>query len=426
MKEAFLQFIWQFQLFNKQDLTLFTGEAINIIKPGSLNSDSGPDFSQGHINYDDLDFYGHIEIHLKSSEWYNHKHHEDSAYNNVILHVVLENDREAKTQAGHAIPTIELRGRIPLNFYQNYEKLINSQNEIPCESQIQNINQVVLISMLDRVLMERLEQKSQSFTKMHNDLNGDWEEAAFRIILKSFGFKRNKDGFSDLASVLFFKDIKRYAKDLTDIEAILFGTAGFLKGERKNDDYFNELKERYKLLKNKFSNHTELDPVVWKFFRLRPGNFPTLRIAQFSAFILKKEHLLSRILEMESLADVKNFFKDEPSSYWQKHYKFSNETEKGISKIGESSVESLIINAVIPIWVSYSKMRRDESYMDKALKILEELSAENNKITRFWKNYSFPNNNAFDSQALIQLYNNYCSERKCLKCNIGVSIVREY
>ncbi len=426
MKEAFLQFIWQFQLFNKQGLSLINGEPFNVIKPGSLNSHAGPDFSQAHIHYDDLDFYGHVEIHLKSSEWDKHMHQKDPAYNNVILHVVLENDKEVKNAAGNIIPTVELRGRIPLNFYQNYEKLINSAEEVPCQSQIENTNRIILISMMDRVLIERLEQKSLLFKNILDQLKGDWEEACFKFILKSFGFKRNKEGFDELASKISFKDIKRYTNSKKEIEAILFGTSGFLMGERKNDSYFSEIKEIYKRLKLKFKNQGDLDPVIWKFFRLRPGNFPTLRLAQFAAFIHNKEHLLSNIIKMKTMDDIKSFFNDDPSEYWQKHYKFSSETEKGISKIGDSSVESLIINAIIPIWVSYSKTRSDDSYMDRAMRILEDISPENNKITRFWKNYSFPNNNAFDSQALIQLYNNYCNKRKCLKCNIGVSIVREY
>jgi hypothetical protein len=426
LKEVFLHFIWQFQLFNKQDLKLVSGETLNIIKPGNLNEQSGPDFSHAHIRFDELDFYGHVEIHLKSSDWHKHGHSDDPAYDSVILHVVLEDDQPVLNKEGKAIPCVSLRGRIPLNFYNNYERLIQSQDKISCGSQIARVNKVVLISMLDRVLLERLEEKAEKVRETLEELDGDWEEAVFRIILESFGFKRNQDGFRELARQVRFRDIKRHCKDLEDIEALLFGAAGFLRGDRKKDPYFRSLRGRYDAIVNKLPSKPVSTGVLWKFFRLRPANFPTLRIAQLAAFLNQKEHLLSVILELHDKKEVNELFRAGVSDYWNAHYKFSDEKVKGISEIGESSLELLAINAIIPIWIAYGKMRNREELTDRSMRLLEELSPENNKITRFWKEYDFPNNNAFDSQALIQLYNRYCAERKCLKCNVGVTLVREY
>lgn len=407
-------------------MKLISGESLNVIKPGHLNEHSGPDFSHAHIRFDELDFYGHVEIHLKSSDWHKHAHSTDPAYDSVILHVVLEDDQPVLDKKGKAIPCLALRGRIPLNFYTNYEKLIQSRDKIPCGKQIAKLNKVVLISMLDRVLLERLEEKADGVRDILDTLDGDWEETVFRRILEGFGFKRNKDGFRDLAEKVCFRDIKRHCRDLTDVEAMLFGASGFLKGERKKDAYFMELKSRFAALLMKIPKLTDSNPVVWKFFRLRPANFPTLRIAQLAAFIYGKEHLLSQILELENKKQIADMFRADLSKYWNAHYKFSDETVKGVSEIGESSLELLAINTIIPVWVAYGKMRNREDLIDKAMRLLEELAPENNKITRFWKEYDFPNNSAFDSQALIQLYNHYCTERKCLKCNVGVTLVREY
>ena len=280
--------------------------------------------------------------------------------------------------------------------------------------------------MLDRVMMERLEEKSELVMDTFENVSKDWEETAFKVLVRSFGFKRNKTGFTELSELLSFKTIKKVCNDREDVEALLFGLAGFLQGKRKKNPYFESLKSKYEILKLKSGNENELNPVIWKFFRLRPANFPTLRIAQLATLIYNTDHLLSIMLGLDSIESIEKFVKHPLGDYWHEHYNFSDEKAKGVSEIGQSSVESIAINAIVPIWFAFGKRHADDRYFERSLRLLESISAENNKITRYWKNLGFENASAFESQALIQLFNTYCLNRNCLKCNVGVTLVREF
>lgn len=432
MKEVFLQFVWQFQLYHKKDLKLKSGESIQILNPGISNDHSGPDFLQGHIHYEELDHYGNIEIHLKSSDWYKHGHQNDPAYDNIILHIVLEDDEPVLNSQGKIIPCLVLKGRIPLNFYQNYESLMNSNEKIACTKQIEKLDPLILTSMMERVLLERLDMKSDEILEILEEQAGDWEETVFQTILQSFGFKRNKPGFKELSKRLQYKKLKQICNSQEDMEAILFGEAGFLSSGKFKDPYYQDLRKRFEVLRKKSQLPESLNPVIWKFFRLRPPNFPTVRIAQLSSFLFNSEHLLSSFLLIDSLDDLEEMMKSTVSDYWKSNYRFQKEDnveeneKKGFSEIGRSSIESIAINALIPVIYAYGKSRAKNELIERSLRLLEEIAPENNKITRYWKDFGFANNNAFDSQALIQLFNAYCTQKRCLQCNVGVTLVREH
>jgi hypothetical protein len=423
MQESFLHYIWQFQYFDKAALATSEGEDINIIHPGFLNKDSGPDFSTAKIRIGNYLWTGNIEIHIKASDWYLHNHQKDEAYENVILHIVWENDKPIQLKDGSYIPTLELKTRVSHDLLLKYNTFVNSTTSVACSPQLNQVKEIIILSMLDKALLNRLKNKSELLSKLLILNNNDWQETTYQILAKNFGFKINSEAFLALSKSLPYKTLLKHKDNISQIEALVFGIAGFLHQEPK-DEYHAFLKREYSFLKHKYSINNELRSAEWKFLRLRPANFPTVRLAQFAMLLSKVPNLFSLFTEFTTFEELKLNLKISQSTYWQEHYNFGKKSQKKISGLGETSFENLLINTGAPLLASYSRFVDNEIYMDKAVELLENLKGEDNNIISLWKSAGLKVQTAHDSQALIELYNNFCLEKKCLSCNIGTALIR--
>ncbi len=425
MSEAFLHYLWQFQYFDKHELQTTSGEPIHIFNPGTRNMNAGPDFHNARMRIGNMEWIGSTEIHIQSSGWMEHKHDRDPAYDNVVLHVVWKNDAPVRRNDGSILPTLELINRIDEKFFLDYQRLVNSPETIPCSRFLPSVSEIKKLSMMDKVLPDRLQLKAQRiFDSLHKNYN-DWEETCYQLLARSFGYKINADPFQQLARLLPYKVLRKHADRLLHLEALLFGQAGFLEDDIR-DEYYNLLKREYNLLRQKYNlSDRRLNKSQWKFLRLRPANFPTIRLAEFAALLFYNPSMFSTILEKETFAELYSTFSIKQSEYWFQHYTFVKPAKEPVSTIGRSNISTIIINVVVPLLVAYGKSRDEQRFIDRAITILHETPAESNAITKLWKESGFKCKDAFDSQALIELQNNYCAKKRCLDCNIGVSLINQ-
>jgi hypothetical protein len=424
MTEAFLYYVWQFQYFNKSDLRTTTGEPISIFNTGLRNTHAGPDFFNAKVKIGAIEWIGNVEMHIHSSEWNDHHHNTDDAYENVILHVVWKEDKIIKRKDNSVLPALELKDRVNESFLLQYRQLINTPQTILCAAFIDRVSPLLKVSMLDKALMERLETKAKQSEAILQRNNNDWEETAYQVLGKNFGFKVNAEPFAQLALCLPYKTILKHADKLTQVEGLLFGQAGFLE-ETSDDDYYLLLKREYTILAAKYNlMPTQLNKAQWRFLRLRPANFPTLRLAQFATVIAHQKNIFSRLLEAVSYADLLSIFSIRQSEYWQRHYQFGDSIRIDVPAIGSSSIDNIIINTVVPLLVAYGKVRDEQRYVDKAIAILQHIASEDNSIVRTWETLGIKAASAGDSQALIELHNNFCLKKRCLECTIGFSILQ--
>jgi len=418
MDERFLHHIWKFQKLDGKLCTI-DGQELIVLNQGHHNHNSGPDFEEGRIKIGAIEWAGKIEIHIKSSDWQAHNHHRDKAYESVILHVVWKHDRDICIN-NEPIPTLELCGLVNQNEYEKYLSFIEQRKDILCQDQLSSVSALTFTNQLDRMMIERLEQKAVEILDLAQPQNADWESVTYLSLAKNFGFAVNKEPFLTLALSLPYKVLAKSASGL-GTEALIFGQAGFLN--EQVDAYQQELQKEYLFLKNKYGLTSRLEKQMWKFGRMRPSNFPTVRLAQFAALIRKNKQLFSTLIEVEKAKDVVKQLDFNVSDYWMLHYDFGKTRKKAGGNLGISTAENLIINTIAPLFAAYSKYTGDQSYMDKAIKILEVLSAESNQITKKWAAAGQEIKSAFDSQSLIGLYKNYCSEKRCLECGIGLQIL---
>jgi Protein of unknown function (DUF2851) len=424
MQELFLHYIWQFQYFNKKELTTTQGDKLEIIRPGLHNTNSGPDFSDAKIKIGVMSWAGNVEIHIHSSEWEQHKHHRDRAYDSVVLHVVWADDKPVILEDGSLLPTLVLKARIDPQLLIRYRKLMGTSFIIPCARSFARIPNAIKLSMTDRVLVERLEQKSMAVLELLKLNNNDWLETTYQLLAKNFGFKINSGPFQQLAKGVPHKILGRHADNPKQVEAIMFGQAGFLD-EVVKDSYHKLLRREHKILCAKYNLHdSKLAASQWKFLRMRPANFPTVRLSQFCALICDEKNLFSKIIELQDYHSAFRLFETSQSEFWRTHYSFKKGEKADISHMGASSIDNVIINTVAPILVAYGRYRDDNSYLDRVQGILESVPAENNRILRSWSALGMDVKNAFMSQALIQLFNSYCIPRRCLDCAVGASLLK--
>jgi len=421
MTEDFLQYIWRYNLFEEINSTT-NGNNLEIISVGQLNTDSGPDFFNAKIKIDDTIWVGNIEIHINSSDWKKHNHHNDEAYNNVILHIVKHFDTEIYDSNGRKIPTAILS--YANHFEDNYKKLLSSKHKIKCENRISEIDRFTISSWISSLAIERLSRKSASIIEKLKQNKHNWEETFYQSIFRYFGMGTNSEPFEMLARLVPLKILAKHKNNLLSIEAILFGTAGFLSKNKPNDTYYNLLKREYAVMKAKF-NLQEMDKSMWKFMRLRPVNFPTVRIAQTAMLIHNSTSLFSKIIESDNIDQIKKLFSANTSEYWEIHYNFNKESSKKIKKIGNTTINIILINVVIPFIFVYGKEKNLPEFTDKALNFLEEIKAESNTIIKYWTSLKIDSKSAFDSQALIELHNEYCLKNKCLNCRIGNKLINK-
>jgi hypothetical protein len=415
--ERLLQFIWQFQYFNKAELETTKKESLKVINPGIWNHNQGPDFMDAKIRINYTLWAGTVEVHVHSSDWKKHRHEGDRNYRNVVLHVVWEDD-----DAGATIPALELKNRVPKLLLDRYRKLMNARTFIPCEKNIASINELILRSWKERLLAERLSGKTQIIKSFLEQNNYHWEETCWWLIARNFGIKINADAFEAMARSIPLKLISRQKNSLFILESLLLGQAGLLNREFK-DEYANRLKKEYQFhqVSHTLQNECKETPI---FLRLRPGNFPTLRLAQLAILLHNSEHLFSKIIEAGSLPAVKNLFIVTASEYWDTHYLFDAPSKLKKKTTGTGLVESIIINTVVPLLFYYGTYHGDAECKDKAITWLEETAAEVNTVISGFRQLGIVAQNAFESQALIELKSRYCDKKRCLDCAVGNHLLR--
>ncbi len=421
--EDFLHYLWKFRLFDRKDLRTVSDDHIEIVSTGIHNKNAGPDFEHARIRIGETVWVGNVEIHLYSSDWDKHQHSVDKAYDNVILHVVFQHDKALFRSDGSEIHTMEMKHRIPSGVQTRYEELMRNMNWIPCEKHIGRVDGFHIKNWLARILTERLEEKAQTVNTILNEYKGSWDDAFYVMLARNFGFKINALPFEMLARSLPQQILARHKQNDLQIEALIFGQSGFLN-DKPVDNYAKALQNEYRYLRKKYSLKP-LDKFLWKFLRLRPQNFPTMRLAQFAALVIKSSHLFSGIIGTGDLSSLRGLFTDLPVNvYWKTHFRFDKETTGTMSaQIGEDAGNNILLNTVSLFLYSYGKYTGNEYYIRRSLVLLESLPSETNQITRRFSETGINSEHADSSQALLQLKKYYCDEKKCLNCGIGIQLL---
>lgn len=418
--EQLLHYVWKHKIFPLKELKTTTGQQVEVIDTGLANTDAGPDFFNAKLKLDGVLWIGNIEIHERSSDWFKHGHHADAGYNSVILHIASEIDTEISRSNGERIPQIQLI--CPEAVRTNYKELLETDSYPPCYRIIPSLPPFTAHSWMTALQMERFEQKATLLNERLKRCQGNWEDAFFITLARNFGFGLNGDAFETWAHRLPFRAVDKHQNDLFQIEAIFFGQAGMLE-DSDGDGYYLRLKKEYTYLQHKFEL-IPMDASLWRFLRLRPANFPHIRIAQLACLYHRAYGLLSRIMETETLQGVRDILKGGTSEYWLTHYTFGGSSPSRPKTLSNTSLDLLIINTVVTFLYAYGLHKGNRVLCARAGSFLEELKAENNYITRMWEQCGMKASNAADSQALIQLKKEYCDKKKCLYCRIGYEYLK--
>ena len=418
--EQLLHYVWKHKIFPLKELKTTTGQQVEVIDTGLANTDAGPDFFNAKLKLDGVLWIGNIEIHERSSDWFKHGHHADAGYNSVILHIASEIDTEISRSNGERIPQIQLI--CPEAVRTNYKELLETDSYPPCYRIIPSLPPFTAHSWMTALQMERFEQKATLLNERLKRCQGNWEDAFFITLARNFGFGLNGDAFETWAHRLPFRAVDKHRDDLFQIEAIFFGQAGILE-DSDGDGYYLRLKKEYTYLQHKFGL-IPMDASLWRFLRLRPANFPHIRIAQLACLYHRAYGLLSRIMETETLQGVRDILKGGTSEYWLTHYTFGGSSPSRPKTLSNTSLDLLIINTVVTFLYAYGLHKGNRVLCARAGSFLEELKAENNYITRMWEQCGMKASNAADSQALIQLKKEYCDKKKCLYCRIGYEYLK--
>ena len=418
--EQLLHYVWKHKIFPLKELKTTTGQQVEVIDTGLANTDAGPGFFNAKLKLDGVIWIGNIEIHERSSDWFKHGHHADAGYNSVILHIASEIDTEISRSNGERIPQIQLI--CPEAVRTNYKELLETASYPPCYRIIPSLSPFTAHSWMSALQMERFEQKATLLNERLKRCQGNWEDAFFITLARNFGFGLNGDAFETWAHQLPFRAVDKHRNDLFQIEAIFFGQAGILE-DSDGDGYYLRLKKEYTYLQHKFGL-IPMDASLWRFLRLRPANFPHIRIAQLACLYHRAYGLLSRIMETETLQGVRDILKGGTSEYWLTHYTFGGSSPSRPKTLSNTSLDLLIINTVVTFLYAYGLHKGNRVLCARAGSFLEELKAENNYITRMWEQCGMKASNAADSQALIQLKKEYCDKKKCLYCRIGYEYLK--
>ena len=418
--EQLLHYVWKHKIFPLKELKTTTGQQVEVIDTGLANTDAGPGFFNAKLKLDGVLWIGNIEIHERSSDWFKHGHHADAGYNSVILHIASEIDTEISRSNGERIPQIQLI--CPEAVRTNYKELLETASYPPCYRIIPSLSPFTAHSWMSALQMERFEQKATLLNERLKRCQGNWEDAFFITLARNFGFGLNGDAFETWAHQLPFRAVDKHRNDLFQIEAIFFGQAGILE-DSDGDGYYLRLKKEYTYLQHKFGL-IPMDASLWRFLRLRPANFPHIRIAQLACLYHRAYGLLSRIMETETLQGVRDILKGGTSEYWLTHYTFGGSSPSRPKTLSNTSLDLLIINTVVTFLYAYGLHKGNRVLCARAGSFLEELKAENNYITRMWEQCGMKASNAADSQALIQLKKEYCDKKKCLYCRIGYEYLK--
>lgn len=419
MREEFVQTVWKYQLFDRNNLRTTNGSNIEIIHQGFLQHHSGPDFSAARILIDGMLWIGNVEIHVTSKEWNQHRHFLDPAYDNVILHVVYSDDKEiCKTITGRELPCLEISKRIPGDILERYEQLANDFRVFPCAKYWKKIPNSEINAWLIQLALQRIEEKLEPVKSRLSDTKFHWEQVCFELLAKQLGFHVNAEPMLRLARSLPIEIIQKNADKPRLIEALLYGQAGMLN-RKFVDDYPNQLKQDYSFLKKKYQLK-EIDQSTWKFARLRPLNFPTIRIAQLAAILSHQTSFFYSCLTMHDANSLSDIFKKQINEYWYNHYVFDKESKWSSKTLGQDSIDNILMNTIILLWFTYGQQKNESTYVSKAVEYLEKAKPENNVYTNMFNELEFKFNSAIQTQGVRFLWENYCDEKKCLNCSIGI------
>ncbi|MBB4804452.1 hypothetical protein HNP37_004544 [Flavobacterium nitrogenifigens] len=421
MREDFLHYLWKFKKFDSLNLKTAKGEVITVLKIGDYLELSGPDFFNAHIEIGNQKWAGNVEIHLKSSDWYLHNHENDPAYKNVILHVVWENDTAIFREDNTEIPVLVLKDYVEKEIIENYSALVSPKTWISCEKQLKDVDRFVFASWKERLFLERLERKSKFIYDLLEETNKDWEAVLFCLLAKNFGLNTNGNSFLQIAKSIPFSIIRKESFENENLEALFFGTAGLLNVE-KEDIYFKDLKFRYFYLLHKYQlERTFVEPL--QFFKLRPDNFPTIRLSQLAGLYHKYQNLFSKVIDLKAVDSVYNLFAVSVSNYWIDHYQFDKESPKKAKSLSKSFLDLIVINTIIPIQFAYSATL-GETDIENLMDFMNEVAPEKNAVIDKFNSFGIKSKNAFESQTLLELKNEYCNHKACLKCGIGVELLK--
>lgn len=421
MNEQLFQFIWQYSLYQPSGLYTTGGEPVTVISPGRLNHHAGPDFDTARIRIGRTLLVGNVELHIRSSDWYRHGHDKDPAYGQIILHVVYEDDLPGTVQA---FPVLVLGGRIPAHVQERYTGFLQTPRLVACTAHLSHVPDLVKESWLNRMLAERWEEKLTEWKTQLNQVAGDWRNLLYRRMAAGFGFKVNATPFLMLAQSLPVNILAKHKGDIFQTEALLFGQAGMLTSDLR-DAYPVRLRTEHAYLRLKYQLPAPVPVHLWKFLRLRPANFPTVRIAQFAALVHRSLHLFSGVIDTCSTDEIVPLLQAQASAYWDDHCRFDEKQQRPCVKtMGASSVDNIIINTIAPIQFLYAWVHGDTDRQERALQLLSTVKSERNAILRLWTQAGWHTTTAAQSQALLQLYNRYCLQKRCIECAIGLCIIR--
>ncbi|MDR0371398.1 MAG: DUF2851 family protein [Prevotellaceae bacterium] len=422
MREALLHYVWQYRLFSAHQLKTSDNKTVEIIDVGKLNMDAGPDFFNAKIKIDGTLWAGNVEIHHRSSDWVRHGHEKDKRYNNVILHVVRVADTDIFRQNGEKVPQLELQ--ISEGVEQKAGELYRQNKQIACADEIASVPAIYIRDWKNALLAERLSHKTNEIEKQLKSNHNHWEEAFYVVLARNFGFGTNGQAFEQTAQSLPLSTLAKHKNNLFQMEALLFGQSGLLfTGEGETDEYVDRLREEHAFLAKKY-RLKPVDGFVWKMARLRPDNFPHIRIAQFADLIHRSSKLFSKILKKKDLNDLKSVFDCKVSDYWLEHYRFAKTSSKKAKQLGKNAADTIIINTIVPFLYAYGTLKENQEYKDRASAFLEQLKPEENSVIKQWHELNIPVDNAADSQALLHLKKQYCEDKKCLYCRIGHKILK--
>lgn len=428
--EKLFHYIWRHRVFPLGEMKTTDGRSVEVVDCGLPNYDSGPDFFNAKVKIGDQMWVGNVELHILSSDWYQHGHDKDNAYNSVVLHVVNKADREVATADGRLLPQLELE--IPERLKQNYDDLLQDDRYPRCHKMIGEIPKIKIHGWLSALTTERLERKTKDIERRLQECEGAWEDTFFRTLARNFGFGVNAEAFEVWARCLPLKAVAHHRDDPFQVEAIFLGQAGLLeqqsapaahRKEIEKDIYFYRLRREYEYLKHKFSLQP-MDGKMWKFMRMRPQNFPYIRLSQLANLYCNHKTDMRGLLECKTIKELQQHLQCSPSEYWQTHYVFGVETEKNEKRLSKTSIDVIALNSIIPLCFAYGKYYRNEDLCYRALDMLEQLKPEDNNIVRLWKDCGVEAENAADTQAMIQLKKEYCDRKECLRCRIGCQYLK--
>jgi hypothetical protein len=428
--EQLLHYCWKHKMWPLGEMLTTDDRRVEVIDPGLHNRNSGPDFFNAKVKIGGTLWVGNVEIHDRSSDWYVHGHDSDAHYNNVVLHVVGVADRDVQTEAGDFVPQLVLE--VPQRVHDNYEELLRTDSYPPCYRIIPQLTSLTVHSWMAALQTERLEQKTIAIGERVRQAGGSWEDAYFQTMARNYGFGINGDAFEEWARHIPLQAVGKHRDDLFQIEAIFLGQAGLLElsaiperyqQQALSEGYFSKLRNEYQYLAHKFSL-TPMDASLWRFLRLRPQNFPHIRISQLANLYYQRKAGLSALIDCKDTVAMAEMLRTQVTPYWETHYTFGSESMKNAKHLSPFSINLLMINTCVPMLFAYGRHAMKESLCDRAFDILEQLKAENNHIIRMWKECGLDVKSAGDSQALIQLKREYCDKRECLRCRIGYEYLR--